>query len=169
MLFPPQHLLFSLQRHSQRLSEVRDGPRNIKCPSLNDTWKVWYFHVNILFKNGNIKNTIASRWYLGYTLVFHFISARQTSTCKTWYINTFKCLFLHNPCISPLVPWTSYHGFHETAKDLLLGNNSSKHGKHYPSFILWGALVHSKSVFANQKSWWHQTGACSSQRLSPKE
>lgn len=65
-------------------------------------------------------------------------------------INTFTCLFLHNLCISPLVPWTSYHGFDEIAEDLLLGSISNKHCKHCPSLILQGALVHSKPIFANQ-------------------
>lgn len=68
---------------------------------------------------------------------------------------------LHNLCISPFhcsmnIKYhgskTSYHGYDETAKDLLLGNNSNKHYKHCPLLILQGALVHSKPIFTNQKS-----------------
>lgn len=32
--------------------KVRDGSRNIKCPSLNATCKIWSFHVNVLLKRG---------------------------------------------------------------------------------------------------------------------
>lgn len=97
------------------------------------------------FKTGDVRNTTTSRWESAPTemaiselyihLSFH-TQLRQTGTCRTIHshsvlnvyfrviqISTLKCLFLHNLLISPLVTWIPSHGFDETAKEHLLGNN----------------------------------------------
>jgi len=52
MFSPLWHFPFpSLCKDALRGSvKVRDGPRNIKCPSLNNTCKIWSFHVDVLLK-----------------------------------------------------------------------------------------------------------------------
>lgn len=52
MFCPPWYLPFpALCKDALKgCLKVRDGPRNIKCPSPNDTCKIWSFHVDVLLK-----------------------------------------------------------------------------------------------------------------------